>query len=292
MATTPPAEVDITPELVRRLLDDQHAALAAMPLELVATGWDNAIYRLGAELLVRLPRREQASSLVLTEQRWLPGIAERVDVAVPVPIGAGVPTTFYPWPWSITRWLPGEVAAQLPRSERSDLAEPLAAFITALAEPAPDDAPHNPFRAVPLARRDADMRARFRTGLVPSGAEPVWDRAVAAPGWSGHRLWVHGDLHPANLVTTRRQLSAVIDFGDLSAGDPSTDLAAAWLVFDRAGRARFRAAVDAQCRWADEATWRRAEGWALCMATAMLVSSDDSPLHRRIGDETLAEILD
>jgi aminoglycoside phosphotransferase (APT) family kinase protein len=290
MATTPPAEVDISPGLVRRLLEEQHPDLAGESLSLVAAGWDNSIYRLGADLLVRLPRRVQSSQLVLNEQRWLPDIAARVAVQVPVPVRAGVPSDFYPWPWSITPWFTGDVAAHLPRAERGGLAEPLAKFLLALADAAPDDAPSNPFRAVPLARRDADMRARFRSDLVPHAVHDVWDRSLAQPEWDGGRLWVHGDLHPANLVTENGMLRAVIDFGDLSAGDPATDLAAAWLVFDASGRERFRTAIARRGDF-DAATWRRAEGWALCMATAVLVSSDDSPLHRRIGTETIAEIL-
>jgi aminoglycoside phosphotransferase (APT) family kinase protein len=290
MATTPPAEVDISPKLVRRLLEAQHPDLASETIHLVAAGWDNSIYRLGADLLVRLPRRAQSSLLVLNEQRWLADIAARVPLQVPVPVRTGTPTAFYPWPWSITPWIPGDIAAALPRGERGNLAEPLAKFLLAFAEPAPVDAPSNPVRGVPLARRDAAMRERFRHDLVPGAVEAVWDRALAAPEWSGEPLWVHGDVHPANLITSGGMLTAVIDFGDLTAGDPATDLAAAWLVFDASGRERFRAAF-ARSRHVDAATWQRAEGWALCMATAVLVSSDDSPLHRRIGTETIAEIL-
>ena len=292
MATTPPAEVDVTPDLVRRLLEDQHPSLAGETIELVAAGWDNAIYRLGSDLLVRLPRRALSSQLVLNEQRWLPGIAGRVSVDVPVPLRTGLPTAFYPWPWSVTPWFPGDTVAHLPRSERTGLAEPLAAFLLALGEPAPDDAPANPWRGVPLAERDNSVRERLTSGLVPEAdaATRLWDRALRQPAWAGPPLWLHGDMHPANLLTTDGGLQAVIDFGDLTAGDPATDLAAAWLVFDATGRGRFRTTVDSG-RPTDEATWLRAEGWALCLATALLTASDDSPMHRRIGEETLAELL-
>lgn len=292
MATTPPAEVEITPQLVRRLLEAQHPDLAGESLELLTSGWDNAIYRLGADLLVRLPRRLQSSQLVLNEQRWLPEIAHRVTVDVPAPVGSGAPTDFYPWPWSITPWFPGDVVASRPRAQRAGLAEPLAAFLTEFAEPAPDDAPANPWRGVPLADRDASVRERLGSGLVPEtdAAARLWDRAISQPVWDGPRLWVHGDLHPANLVTVHGSLGAVLDFGDLTAGDPATDLAAAWLVFDGHGRARFRDAITRSVA-VDTATWIRAEGWALCLATALLTASDDSPLHRRIGEEVLTELL-
>ena len=292
MATTPPAEVEISPDLVRRLLEAQHPDLAGKTIELVASGWDNAIYRLGTDLLVRLPRRLLSSQLVLNEQRWLPGVAHRVTVNIPVPVRAGVPTDFYPWPWSVTPWFPGDVVALRPRKQRADLAEPLAVFLAEFAEAAPDDAPENPWRGVPLAERDVSVRERIASGLVPEAdaASRLWDHAISQPVWNGQRLWVHGDLHPANLVAVDGSLAAVLDFGDLTAGDPATDLAAAWLVFDAPGRARFRDAVD-RSRNIDAATWIRAKGWALCLASALLTASDDSPAHRRIGEETLAELL-
>ena len=292
MATTPSAEVDISPELVRRLLAAQHPDLAGEVIALETAGWDNAIYRLGSDLSVRLPRRLLSSQLVVNEQRWLPSIADRVAVQVPVPVRHGAPTAFYPWPWSITPWFRGTVVDSWPRSARTSLAGPLAAFLLAFGDVAPDDAPPNPFRGVPLANRDESMRERFRSGHVPhpDAAERLWDRALGQRAWDGPRLWVHGDLHPANLLTHQGRLQAVLDFGDLTSGDPATDLAAAWLVFDATGRERFRAAID-RSRPTDDATWQRAAGWALCLATALLTNSDDSPPHRRIGEETLTELL-
>ena len=288
----PAADVRVDPELVRALVRGQFPQLAGLEVRFADDGWDNAIYRLGTDLLVRLPRRLLSSQLVLNEQRWLPGIARRVTVDIPVPVRAGEPTEFYPWPWSVTPWFPGLVVAGQPRAQRADLAEPLAAFLADFAEAAPDDAPENPWRGVPLVDRDVSVRERLTSGLVPDAdaASRLWDRALSQPVWAGPRLWVHGDLHPANLVAVDGALGAVLDFGDLTAGDPATDLAAAWLVFDERGRARFRDAID-RSRDIDAATWIRAEGWALCLATALLTASDDSPVHRRIGEETLAELL-
>ncbi|MET1052548.1 MAG: aminoglycoside phosphotransferase family protein [Mycetocola sp.] len=292
MATTPAAEVDITVALVRRLLEDQHPDLATEPLELEASGWDNSVYRLGADLAVRLPRRVLASGLVLSEQRWLPTLAARLPVDVPAPRRIGVPTSYYPWSWSVTPWFPGTTVAALARAERAAIAEPLGAFVVALAQPAPDDAPVNPYRGVPLSDRDASVRERLSSGLIPEAAAAgrLWDDALAQTPWTAAPLWVHGDLHPANLLVADGRLSAVIDFGDLTRGDPATDLAAAWLVFDAAGRARFRTTVDA-AGVLDEATWRRAAGWALVLATALIAHSDDAPLLRLVGDETLRELL-
>ncbi|MFD1214485.1 phosphotransferase, partial [Arthrobacter sp. GCM10027362] len=154
-------------------------------------------------------------------------------------------------------------------------------------------APANPVRGVPLRSRDEAVRQRLAAlsgALVPRAAV-LWRQLSTVPAWDGPALWLHGDLHPANLITHSGRLAAVVDFGDLTAGDPATDLAAAWLVFDDAGRRIFKASLEAR-RHIDAATWQRGRGWALNIATALLAHSDDSPLLRRIGEETLVQVLD
>lgn len=283
--TTPAAEIDIDDDLVHRLVRAQHPDLLG-PLTRVANGWDNVLYRLGADLCVRLPRRRLAVDLVVNEQRWLPVLAGYVDVALPVPVRAGVPGEGYPWPWSITPWFEGRVAAEVPPSDRAGLAVPLAEFMTNLHRPAPPDAPRNPVRGVPLATRDEAVRQRMPA--IPRAAEllPLWEKLVALPPWQGPALWLHGDPHPGNLLLDDHGLAAVLDFGDLTGGDPATDLAAAWLVFDADAREVFRSRVDA-----DEATWERARGWALCLGTALAVNSADNPTMAAIGDHVLDQVL-
>ncbi|GGE86896.1 aminoglycoside phosphotransferase family protein [Mycetocola zhadangensis] len=229
MPSSPVADIDVSPELVRRLLRAQHPELSALPLELVTNGWDNTIYRLGTDLVVRLPRRQVAAELLRNEQRWLPDIAARVEVAVPRPLRIGTPTPWFPWFWTVSTWFDGTIAASLPRSARAGLAESLAGFLTNVHIPAPEEAPKNRFRGVPLEHRHADVMKRLDSDRVPDAAavSGVWHRAVAAPAWDGPPLWLHGDLHPANLVTVDGSLAAVLDFGDLTAGDPAMDLAAA-----------------------------------------------------------------
>jgi hypothetical protein len=63
----PAAEVSVSPELVRRLLEAQQPDLAHLPVRLMAYGWDNFMYRLGDELAVRLPRRAAAAGLIVHE---------------------------------------------------------------------------------------------------------------------------------------------------------------------------------------------------------------------------------
>ncbi|WP_258726986.1 aminoglycoside phosphotransferase family protein [Cellulomonas sp. NS3] len=294
MADRPAADVDVSVDLVRALLRDQHPDLADLGLRVVASGWDNVVLRLGDRLAVRVPRRPEAVALVLHEQRWLPEIARRLDVATPVPVRVGVPSDRLGRPWSVVPWFPGVLASGVPPERRGPVVAPLARFLAALHVPAPAGAPANPVRGVPLRARATAVRERLATGLVPRSDEvaPLWAAAVAATPWTRPASWVHGDLHPANLlVTAQRDLAAVLDFGDLTAGDPATDLATAWLTFAGPARAELRALLDATGRY-DDATWVRAHGWALCMATALLVTSDDDEHLAAIGAHALHEALD
>ncbi|MBK4348471.1 aminoglycoside phosphotransferase family protein [Lacisediminihabitans changchengi] len=287
-------EPQIDATLVEQLVRSQHPRLSG-PVDMLAHGWDNDIYCLGDELLVRLPRRRVASELIAGEQRWLPTIAALLPVPVPTPVAAGLPEFGYPFRWSITPWLAGTPAFHWSLADRAVVADQLADALLALHVPAPIDAPVNPVRGVPLARRDSALRARlpqFASADTNSAAaiESAWERALAAPAWSGPALWLHGDLHPANILLEERtdglDLAAIIDFGDLTSGDPATDLALAWLMLDGSGRARFRERMAP-----DQATWDRARGWALNMATAMIVGSPEGAPTIPIGRAALEQVL-
>ncbi|MDT0326925.1 aminoglycoside phosphotransferase family protein [Nocardiopsis lambiniae] len=289
----PEAEVDVTAALVRSLLADQHPDLAGPPLTLVAHGWDNVILRLGDALAVRMPRRERAAGLARNEQRRLGEIAARLDTPVPTPVRVGGPGRGYPWHWSVVPWFEGRPAATVPVADRGGLVAPLADFVVRLHVPAPTDAPVNPFRGVPLAERDAGLRRRLADGPSHRRARltALWEGLSAAPAWPGPPLWLHGDLHPANILVTDdgRDLSAVIDFGDLTSGDPASDLAVAWLLFGPADRAAFRARVDA-AGVVDRHVWSRARAWALLLGVLLADCSDDAPLLAAIGAHTLEQV--
>ncbi|MFE6308411.1 aminoglycoside phosphotransferase family protein [Nocardiopsis sp. NPDC057823] len=290
----PEAEVDITPGLVRRLLADQHPDLAGLPLTPVANGWDNTILRLGDALAVRLPRRERAAALARNEQRWLGAIAARLGTPVPAPVRVGAPGRDYPWHWSVVPWFEGRTAAEVPVAGRDVLAAPLADFAVRLHVPAPAEAPANPFRGVPLAARSAGFHRRLEAADPPRREllAGLWDGLAAAPAWSGPPLWLHGDLHPANLLVSPDEdgLAAVLDFGDLTAGDPATDLAVAWMLFGPAGRAAFRARVDA-AGTVDAHVWDRARAWALLFGVLLSAHSDDAPTLAAIGAHTLDQVV-
>lgn len=291
-ARMPAAEVHIDEALVRRLVDSQFPQWAHLDLEAVASpGWDNALFRLGPELVVRLPRRQLGAELVPNEHRWLAELAPRLPLPIPVPVGRGVPAAGYPWPWSVCRWFPGRRAAdvELGDEEQRALAAALGRFLTALHVPAPPDAPGNPWRGVPLAAR-AETTDRHLATLSEradiADLSARWQEALAAPAWPGPALWIHGDLHPANLLVDDGRLTAVLDFGDLTAGDPANDLSVAWMLFSPGERALLRRTVAA-----DAATWARARGWAVALALAYLANSADNPVIEGIGHRTVAAVL-
>jgi aminoglycoside phosphotransferase (APT) family kinase protein len=176
-------------------------------------------------------------------------------------VRVGRPSAEFPWPWTITQWLDGELAAFDPNGA---LVDDLALFVRELHTPAPPDAPRNAVRGVPLAHRDEVVRARLASEPIPRRDDIValWSKSVETTPWAGPPLWLHGDLHPANILASSGRLAGILDFGDLTAGDPATDLAVAFLLFDRDSRTRFRVALDY-----DEPTWQRAAGWAIIFAS-------------------------
>ncbi|MEL7974769.1 phosphotransferase [Isoptericola sp. F-RaC21] len=311
----PAAEIDVDVPLTRALLAEQHPDLAGLPLEIVAHGWDNVMVRLGDDLAVRLPRRALAAPLVEHEAAALPALADRLrdavpDVVVPVPVRVGGPSSAlgYPWSWTVVPWADGVSAEATPVAARTAWAGTYGRLLAALHVPAPADAPPNPVRGVPLARRvEARDPAALdeRLGHVPPDlrdvARRLWDRAVEAPAHDGPSVWLHGDPHPANLVAAPGggarpdRLAAVVDWGDVTSGDPASDLGEVWLCFDARGRADCRAAVQASANgghgW-DDATWLRAAGWALLYATNMLAHADLHPRMLPIGRHALAALLD
>ncbi len=285
----PPAEHDIDEGLVRRLLQAQHPDLAELSLAYVTDGWDNVTYRLGDELAVRLPRRAVAAELFAPEQRWLPLLARRVEMAVPEPIRSGAPGEGYPWAWSVVRWVPGTPVDQAPLDVGA--AGPFGRFLAELHGPPPDDAPRNPFRGVPLRTKADALAIRWDRlagmdvglGVTVDQVRAVWAEVVDVP-IDVPPSWIHGDLHPKNLVGEGGRLAGVIDWGDLGVGDPANDLAAAWMLFPTAVHGDVWAAYGG----VGAATLARARGWAIFFGTVLLdtdVGGEDT--FGRIGRETL-----
>lgn len=260
-------------------------------LLLVNEGWDNATWRLGDDLAVRIPRRALAAPLIEHEQQALPLLGPRLEalgVRTPVPIFNGQATQDFPWPWSIVPWIPGAHALERPRADNGAWAPDLARALRALHHTASPDAPRNPVRGIPLVQRDERMRTLL--AVVPEAHVPTldnaWSAGLTAPE-SKERVWIHGDLHPGNIVIAENQLTALIDFGDVTAGDPAYDLAVAWMVFNVDGRGAFREATADRY---DDATWIRARAWAASVAAILLAQSDDRDDYRALGQSTAAEL--
>jgi aminoglycoside phosphotransferase (APT) family kinase protein len=288
------AAPEITVTLVRRLLDEQHPRWAALPLTPVArSGVDNRTFRLGDELLVRLPSAAGYAHAVAKEQRWLPVLAPHLPLPIPAPVAVGVPGQGYPWPWSVYRWLPGESADDAPPVNPERFAVDLAAFLRALQRapgPGPRPGAHNWWRGGPVGHYDDETRHALEVlaGEVDVlAAAEVWEAALTS-AWAGPDVWLHGDVAPGNLLVSAGVLSAVIDFGTSGWGDPSCDLVIAWTVFHGRSRDAFRAAVDA-----DAAMWARARGWALWKALITIDRQRDDAAaqtsSRRVLDAVLAD---
>ena len=290
----PRAEVTLDASRVRALLETQHPDLAGLPLIDVASGWDNFVFRLGDNLAVRLPRRAMSAPLIEHETRWLPELAARLPLAVPVPVRVGRPSNAFPWAWSIVRWLPGETASTAPPADADATAVVLGRFLRALHRAAPPDAPRSAWRGTPLAERTASLHAHL-TQLDSRVDAPriraAWARFLERPPWNGPPLWLHGDLHPANLLVNDGRVTAVIDFGDLCCGDPATDLSVAWFLLPPTARATLRRESRDTRDPIDEHTWARARGWALALALSYLANAEGDPALAALGRATIAAVL-
>jgi aminoglycoside phosphotransferase (APT) family kinase protein len=294
MGAKPPAEVSIDRSLVSALLQEQHADLAHLSLTEIDEGWDNKLFRLGDDFIVRVPRRAASAALIEQEQRWLPRLSPMLPLPVPVPIRVGRPGCGFQWSWSVVPWFPGHNALLTPPEDLATAAVTLNRFLHALHQPAPRDAPTNPWRGVPLAARVGTVQKHLQQlgGLVDRGAVlDLWGRVLATPPWSGPPLWIHGDLHPGNLLVSEGRLSAVIDFGDLTAGDPATDLSAFWMLLPSSERQTFFTAAREEFDRLDAHTLMRARGWALVLGLAHLADARDEKAMSAVGRATIDRAL-
>ena len=287
-------ELDIDAALVRRLLAVQFPQWASLHVAPVASsGTVNAIYRLGDELAVRLPRVATWAGDLEKELEWLPRLAPHLPLAVPEPVAAGAPGDGYPWRWAVYRWLDGETWAADRVADLSGAATELGGLIAALQRIESEGGPGGGGRGgrgSPLAERDAGVRAAIEAshGLVDTDAvTAAWEDALEAPVWDGPPVLLHGDLLPGNVLVARGRLSAVIDWGSLCVGDPACELMAGWTLFSGESRRAFRAALSP-----DDATWARARGWALSVALiALPYYVDTNPVFAANARHWIAEVL-
>ncbi len=269
-------EVDTDVDLVRRLLESQHPQWAGLPIERVrSAGTDNALYRLGDDLAVRLPRIHWAVDNVAKEQRWLPVLAPHLPLAVPLPVAAGQPEEAFPYPWGVVQWLPDGTADLDQLDDPVQAARDLAAFVLALRAVDPTGGP-TPGRGLPVRLGDDGVRrgiAGLRGEVDADAVLRAWERVMAIPDHDGPPVWFHGDLAYLNLLARDGRLSAVIDWGTCGVGDPAIDSIIAWNLFPPDARQTYREALEV-----DDATWARGKGWVLTGVYGIPYYRETNPL--------------
>lgn len=285
------ANIDL--DLVARLVKAQFPRWADLPIKCIEpSGWDNRSFRLGDQMVVRLPSAAHYSAQVEKEQRWLPILARDLPFAVPLPLALGQPGEGYPWHWSVYSWIKGETVALHRLPDSREFARSLAAFLVALQRidaslgPAPGD--HNFYRGAPLEHYDRETReaiARLNGSIDASKVVGAWEAALGSR-WRQPPVWVHGDISAENLLVSGGGLKAVIDFGCCGVGDPACDLVMAWTFFGPRERAAFRSDLPL-----DPGTWTRGRGWALWKALTLLAGGVGSS-RRASAQFTLMQALE
>jgi aminoglycoside phosphotransferase (APT) family kinase protein len=285
-------EIRADADQVRQLLAEQFREWADLPISPVAEhGTDHLLFRLGDELVARMPLVDWATDQAESDQRWLPALAPQLPLAVPVPLAVGAPGAGYPWPWSVVPWIVGET----PTADNLDLRQAaldLAAFVTALRgiDTAGGPVKTGMSRGAPLAALDDVVRtaiAELGDRVDERRVTAAWDQALSADEWSGPPAWIHGDLQSGNLLARERRLVAVIDFGALGLGDPAPDLSPAWNLLDGCSRALFRDAVGC-----DDDMWARGRGWVLAPAlTGMGYYWDTFPAFAALSRQRIDAVL-
>jgi len=256
-------ELEIGEPLVRRLLADQFPGWAGLPIRRIEpTGTENAIFRLGGELSVRLARRDGPTEPGGKEFDWLPRLAPLLPVEIPTPVGQGSPTRDYPWYWDVHTWVRGDTMP-VERIDADQAARDLATLIGVLQQVSPAGAPRG--RGIPLAERDEEFRHWLSRFEGDPGVTAAWEQALAAAPWEGPPVWHHGDLDTRNWLVSDGRISGVIDWGSMGVGDPACDVMVAWKLHSPTARDAFRQALPT-----DDATWERARGWVVSQAVAVL----------------------
>ncbi len=288
-----PSKAPIDSALAQRLIAKQFPQWQELPVNpVIPGGWDNRSFRLGDEMLIRLPSRQEYAAQVEKEQQWLPRLAPFLPLEIPKPLAMGKPDEGYPWNWSIYRWIEGEPVSLTASVNLVELANSLAEFLNALhkidTRGGPRAGAHSFYRGGSLKVYDTEMRQALELIQInaPKATE-IWEKALSTR-WQGAAVWVHGDVSAGNLLLKEGKLSAVIDFGQLAVGDPACDLVIAWTLFQGQSRELFRKKLNL-----DSATWLRATAWALWKASIVAAGlTDPNNFESLLSRKLIEELLD
>lgn len=266
-------EFEINENLVQSLLTNQCLKWSNLPLrQVISSGTDNALFRLGNEYIIRLPRIEWSpgsiNQSINKEYEWVPKIAQLLKTLISEPIFKGNPDKLYPWAWTINKWNEGQTPDFEKENEYELLAKDLAEFLNELHSIRLPEGPYSrrgvsikeineeTIKAINSLKGDIDTQKVFS----------LWEQLINVPLWNKDPVWVHGDFLPGNILIKNNRLSAVIDFTEVGIGDPACDLIIAWSLFNENSRKIFKANL----KNIDENTWKRGIAWALSIALIML----------------------
>ena len=264
----PDKEIEIDKKVIRSLIDTQFCDLSSLPIEFLDSGWDNENYRLGSKYLVRLPRRKESANLIENEIKWLSFLESKLPIKIPASIKMGQPTNFYPWKWTINPWFEGDTADKAGLDDSEALL--FVSFLKILHQHSPGDGPVNHYRGVDLEKKAKDVkdrieRLKLKTRLITKKIEKLWDTALTTSK-SNENCLIHGDLHPQNIIVEDKKIKAVIDWGDITTGDPANDVASLWMIFNNK-KTRQIALTE---YGASQVLINRSIGWAIFFGTLLL----------------------
>jgi aminoglycoside phosphotransferase (APT) family kinase protein len=296
-------KADITADLVEGLIASQFPqwdGLRVVPVEI--DGNDNTTFRLGSSMSVRLPSADAYIPQVEKEHRWLPVLAAQLPVPIPVPLGRGDPSPAFPRPWSVYRWIDGDLLTFDGVPDMKAFASDLVGFLAALyaCEPVgPGSGAHSFSRGGPVATWDDQTRETLNAlhGAIDTRAAlGVWEAALDAR-CEAPEVWVHGDVTGTNLLVRDGRLAGVLDFGCCAVGDPACDLTIAWTFFSGESRRMFTESVPVEA-----SAWARGRGWALWKALLHLAADrakagQGQRFDRRVGwrlsaRDVIADVID
>lgn len=282
-------EISINLEIVQRLLNEQFPHLADRPINQVQpTGTVNAIFRLGDDLCVRLPRRAGWADNIDREWTFLKNFMYQFSLTIPKPFARGKPMNTYPFPWAIYQWIEGMAYHNDLILDKRQAARDLAGFILELRNIGAHEGPHG--GRAPLSDLDSQTRTAIASlgSFVNAGALlDLWEISLNALPWNREPARIHGDLIKPNLLVNGGRITAVIDFGGVGVGDPASDIVPAWSVFSKKARKVFREILSV-----DDDTWHRARGYALHQAVMIIpYYSKTNPDFTAMAKDTLIELL-